>query len=492
MALITGSPEPTSLNRGRSRGRRALPALDSAPRHVLGIFPVVMLVVGAMIGSGIFLVPGTIVALVGSSTSALLVIGIAGFVAVCGALTMAHLSARLPLAGGQYAFLRETVGPTWSRLFGWTRFWVIQTAVLAALSVAFGLFAAFLLDWTYPLAPALLGLGALWMVTGLNLLGLREGTAIQNLLSLLKIGALGFLIVGAFASGAPTEGEAAPVQAVESVWTGFASAALLAAFAYGGITQATYVIAEVRAPARTMPVALIVGCGAVVALYVLTAAAMYWSLGTADAIVIGNDRQRMIATEAASAFLGPVGVQFVALAVALSILGAINTLVLAGPRLFRAAAEEGTLPKAFAKIDARRGVPHYGLWYQAEWASLLVLLGVLVGDSFRVLAALAVFAIWLFHVPTAWGFLRLPPRPAEIRGAFRAPLARTTAVVFLLGGTVLVAGSVLRDLALAITLGFPGVARWESMWALLMVAVGWIVIQWRSRQNRPRAVAPST
>ena len=374
----------------------------------LGQLDATMIVIGSMIGSGIFITSAESARLIGAPGWLLLAWGLAGLLTITGALCCAELAAMMPKAGGQYVFLREAYGPLFGFLFGWAVFLVVQTGTIAAVAVAFAKFTGVLIPGVatanYLVAPVHLGshyaislsteqLVAVVMIlllTWSNTRGLELGKLVQNSFTFAKTAALiGLIVLGL------TLGWGATSAARSAAWwdswangwrpevaqpglaaTGaFALVLLLGRamvgplFAQSAWNNVTFTGSEVRDPGRTLPRALLIGCGVVVTLYVLANVAY---IATLPLDGIQTAPQNRVAVAAMNAMLGPVGTILMAIAIMISTFGCNNGLILAGARVYYAMARDGLFFRGVARLN-RRQVPAMALVAQGLWASLLTL-----------------------------------------------------------------------------------------------------------------------
>jgi basic amino acid/polyamine antiporter, APA family len=373
----------------------------------IGLTDATMIVMGSMIGSGIFITSAASARLVGAPGWLLVAWALAGLMTVSGAVCCAEIAAMMPRAGGQYVFLREAYNPMCGFLFGWAMFVVVQTGTIAAVSVAFarflGVFFPSVSDRNWLLGPYSLGgyaltlstqqLVAVALIAGLtatNTRGLRTGTLIQNVFTFTKTAALvGLIAVGlclgvngrsaAFRSSwwDPTANGWQPAQALPGLTLtgGLALAVLLGKamigplFSQSAWNNVTFTGGETRDPGRTLPRALALGCGSVVALYLLANMAY---LVTLPLDQIQHASQDRVGTAMMEAALGQGGTQVMALAILVSTFGCVNGLCLAGSRVYYAMARDG-LFFARAGRTNRHHVPAAALIAQGVWAALLVL-----------------------------------------------------------------------------------------------------------------------
>jgi len=382
-------------------------AEEQALARGLGLADATMLVVGSMIGSGIFIVSAESARLVGSPGWLLAAWALAGVMTITGALCCAELAAMMPRAGGQYVFLREAYGPATAFLFGWALLLVIQTGTIAAVAVAFANFLGVLVPWVsgtrYVVAPMVAGryaislstqqlvaIASIVLLTWANTRGLRTGKLIQNTLTVAKTSALLGLVVIGLTLGWNARGAAFTSSWWNPVANGWSAARAQPGLAAGGAlalalllgkamvgplfaqsawNNVTFAGGEVRDPRRNLPRALLAGCAIVVGLYVLANLAYVVTLPLAD---IQGAPQNRVATAAMRVALGERGTALMALAIVVSAFGCNNGLVLAGARVSYAMARDRLFFRRVGMLNERR-VPAAALAVQGAWASLLVL-----------------------------------------------------------------------------------------------------------------------
>ncbi|MCU0648309.1 MAG: amino acid permease [Gemmatimonadaceae bacterium] len=374
----------------------------------LGLADAIFLVVGSMIGSGIFLVSAESARLVGAPGLLLLVWALAGVMTITGALCCAELAAMLPKAGGQYVFLREAYGPTTGFVFGWSMLLVIQTGTIAAVAVAFANFLGVLVpgvsSTTYLVAPIALGARyavsvstqqlvavlLILLLTAANWRGLALARRIQQLFTVTKTLALAALIVIGLGMGWNASAAAftsAWMDATRNGWsavtamptmtaTGTAAVLMLLGramvgplFAQSAWNNVTFAAGEVRDPGRNLPRALLVGCAVVVTLYLLANVAYVVTLPLE---AIQKAPQNRVATAAMQAVFGAPGAVAMAIGIMIATFGANNGLILAGARVSYAMARDGLFFAPVARLNTA-GVPGVALLAQGVWAALLTL-----------------------------------------------------------------------------------------------------------------------
>ena len=405
-----------------------------------------MLVAGTMIGSGIFIVSADMARILGSPFLLLAAWFLTGVMTILGALAYGEMAAMYPRAGGQYVFLREAMGPLMGFLYGWTLFVVIQTGTIAAVGVAFGRFLAVLwpaigperFAW-FPHADlktsgALLELGlspqrlvalvSIWVLTWINLRGVREGKFVQTTLTLVKTGAIGVLILlalgvyrnadliaanfGSGFFGAGMFGAEGFSGAFVVVFGAAMAGSLFAADSWHGVTAAA---SEVQDPTRNLPRSLFLGAGLVMLLYFVLNVAYLSVLPFEGVQHAAQDR---VGTAAAEAMLGGIGASLMAIAILISTFGCNNGLILAGARVYWAMAKDGLFFRPAARLN-RAGVPAWALVAQAIWTSVLCLTG-----TYGQLLEYVVFAALLFYALTTTGLFVLRIRKPDVPRPYRA------------------------------------------------------------------------
>ena len=402
-------------------------------RRELGLLDASAIVAGSMIGSGIFIVSADVARTVGSPGWLLAVWGISALVTVLGALSYGELAAMMPRAGGQYVYLREAYSPLLGFLYGWTLFLVIQTGTIAAVAVAFAKFLGVLVPWisahhtVFQLGSVsfstqrAVAISVIALLTWSNSRGLREGKIVQNLFTSAKIVVLLLLII----LGLVFAREGSAVQAnffAPAMETPLSLGFLMVVggalvgplFSSDAWNNVTFTSGEVKTPQRTLPLSLLGGTSVVMGLYLLTNVAYLCLLplsgGAEGATVVERGIQYAaedrVATAAAAVIFGPSAVAIMAVAIMVSTFGCLNGLILAGPRLYYAMAQDRLFFAGTGSLNPA-GVPARGLWLQMVWASLLTLSG-----TYGNLLDYVVFAALLFYVLTVIGlFILRQTRP---------------------------------------------------------------------------------
>lgn len=491
------SYEPTALDREFSRG--------------LGLFDSTMLVIGAMIGSGIFIVSADMARDIGSPGWLLVAWGIAGALTIGGALCYGELAAMMPQAGGMYVYLREAYSPLWGFLYGWTLFTVIQTGTIAAVSLAFARFTGVLwpaiseehylirpirisTHYAVSLSTAqLLALGIMLALTFANTLGLTYGKVIQNIFTIAKTAALLGLIAAGIFVGRNAAALAAnfghfwhargfvPLAAHLDATTAFGLFVALCLSQSGSLFSAdswhniAFAAGEVRQPERNVTRAMVIGTIIVITLYLLANVAYLVTLPLAAIQHAPADR---VGTATLQAIFPGLGTALMAAAIMISTFGCVNALILAGARAFYAMARQGLFFR-FTGVLNRAKVPGPALWIQGLCAMLLVLPRTYNpatgawGNLYSDLLDYVISAELIFYVLTVAGVFRLRRKRREAPRPYR-----TWGYPFVPGAYVVTASVILLVLF---------AYRPATTWPGLVIVVVGVPVYWLTRGARPKA-----
>jgi APA family basic amino acid/polyamine antiporter len=398
----------------------------------LGRMDATLLIVGSIIGSGIFVAPSL---MAGYLASPALLIGLwvlGGLLTLAGALAYAELAAALPRAGGAYVYLREAFGPLLGFLYGWTLLFAINTGIVAAVAVAFAKYLGVFLPWVgetrrigifggWGLSSAqAVAIVILGVLTAVNVRGLRTGAVVQNTFTLAKVAALAMLVVFAFASSrgslANFSAAAGPTLGSKGLELGlFAALAVAmskALFAYDAWYTVAFVAEEVKDPARNLPRALFSGALTTTLVYTAAVAAYIYLIPVGEMASVGDNR---VAAEAARRILGGAGEGFIAAAIMISTFGCANGIILAGARVVFAMARDGLFFRSAAAVHPTFRTPANALVLQGVVACLLALTG-----TYSDLITMTTFSSLLFSVLTIAGLFVLRRRRPDLPRPYRA------------------------------------------------------------------------
>jgi APA family basic amino acid/polyamine antiporter len=384
---------------------------DSSARG-LGVLDASLIVVGSIVGAGIFLVSPYVAQHVGSPAGFLGAWLIGGGVAMAGALSNGELGGLFPHSGGEYVYLREAYGPAFGFLSGWVSFWIGFPGSIATLAAGLGATLAPLFGWTAPTAPVLIGAVTILGLTLVNALGLRPGKWTQNILSMAKLIAFATLLVLGLLWPHPGLATGlAPFFARGDTPHGIAEALVPVLFAYAGWNAATYVGGEMRDPKRTLGRALALGTGLCIVLYLLVNVVYLRAMPIAG-LALTKEPARLAAQrlggEAVAAVLSPL--------VALCVTSSMQASVMVGPRIYQAMASDGLFFRAFGRLHPKTQVPLTALLAQS-----LVSLVLLVSGSFDQLLTFATAPIVAFSTLTVAAVVVLRLRKPNAPRGFRVP-----------------------------------------------------------------------
>ncbi len=444
----------------------------------LGISHAAAIVVGTIIGSGIFLVPSEMMQAVGSARLVYLAWIVGGVLSLAGAITYAELGAMKPQAGGEYVYIRDAYGPLPAFLYAWTWFAIAKPASVATLTIGFvrilGTFPAFAsfnqVAIRSPFAVSwgqLVAIAAAALITALNYIGIKRAGDFQVVFTLLKIAIIVAVALLAFTASQGTwHNFATTFSGATGGFAGFMAALIAALWAYDGWNDLNMVSGEIRNPGKVIPIALIAGVGVVAGLYMLTNAAVQYVLPATS--IAASPRP---ASEATAVAVGAWGAAIVSAGMALSILVALNGTIMSGARVPFAMARDGYFFRAMAEVHPRFHTPSVALIIQLALSIVLLLFA----GNFRQLFSLAIFAEWLFYlVSTSTVFVlrkREPnaPRPYRTWGYPAVP------ALFVIAAAVLLYYTFTENIR-------------NSVWGLVVIAAGVPIYGYFARKRKKQLV----
>jgi APA family basic amino acid/polyamine antiporter len=428
-------------------------ALEPRPTELvrgLGLTDATLLIVGSVIGSGIFFAPSIMAGYLHSPGLLLGLWVLGGLLTLAGALSYAELAAAMPRAGGQYVFLSEAFSPLFGFLYGWTLLLAINTGFVAAVALAFAKTLGFFvpgvgeeqalvtfLGTTFTTAQ-LVALVVIAVLTWLNVTGLRTGATVQNLFTLAKLAALGVLVVMAVVTAKGSLSNFRPVASLTlgpeglkvGLFAALAGAMSKALFSYDSWYTVTFAAEEVKDPERNLPRSLILGTLGIMFAYAAAVAAYLYLVPIGE---MGAVTENRVATEAAMRMIGPAGGAFIAVAVLVSTFGCVNGLTLAGARVVYAMSRDGLFFRAAGRVHPRHHTPATALLLHGVVAGLLTLTG-----TYSNLLTMTAFSSLLFNVLTVVGLFVLRrkrpdlPRPYRVWGYPVVPILFVAVAVFFL------------------------------------------------------------
>jgi APA family basic amino acid/polyamine antiporter len=428
----------------------------------LGLIDLLALSTGNMIGAAIFVTPNLVAQSLTHPAWILGVWAFAGLLSLAGALTFAELGARMPETGGQYVYLRESFGPFWGFLFGWTMFVVIRSGGYASLAVAFAIYAGHFV----PLSSGgskLVAIAAIVTLAWINFSGVRKGAFTQNLFTGLKLAGLAAIVV--LAAQWPGDSRLAWTSSSPFTLTAFGAALVPCLWAHQGWFSVPMMAGEAKNPSRSLPLSLGLSVLIVMAVYAAVNFAYMHLLSITE--IAGAER---VAAAAMQRAIGTGGAAFVSACALASILGAMNSSIMAGPRVYFAQARDGLMPQRLAGIDPKRQTPALAIWAQAIWSSILAATG-----SYELLITYAAFASWLFYGLTALGLISIRrDRPGE-PAPYQVPGYPFTPILFAV-------------VSFAFLVNTVATRPVPSLWGALLIAAG-TPLYWLAKRNRANAAA---
>src|SRR6266542_3191965 len=436
---------------------------DSNPttlERTLGLKDLILLIIGTVIGSGIFIVPGAVLRQTnGSIILAMLVWLAGGVLSLLGALTYGELSAMNPKAGGLYIFIRDSFGSLPAFLYGWTLFFVISSGSVATLAVAFSSY----LGEIVPLSPAIAKLASIAMivvVTIVNVLGTRESANLQDWTTTIKVGAILLMsaVLFALGHGFTSVSLAAPVNgSAKSLASGIGFAMIGVLWAYEGWQYVTFSAGETVNAQRNFPRALLIGSAALIGIYLLANLAYLAALGPTK--VAQTDA---VAAASVTVVVGPAASKGVALAILISIFSAANGITLTAPRVYYAMARDGVFFHQLAKIHPRFRTPAFAVLAGSAWAILLAATG-----TFEQLLTYVVFTGWLFYALGAASIFTYRRQVSGRELTYRVPGYPWTPLLFIAAAAALVLNTIIIQMGRAaiglgiVLLGTPAYFIWR-------------------------------
>jgi basic amino acid/polyamine antiporter, APA family len=399
-----------------------------------------------------------------SVSGMLLVWAVAGALTLIGAIVTAELASAFPGSGGVYVFLRESYSPPVAFLWCWAMFWSMHTGIIAAIATVCARYVGFFV----PLGDTgvrVVAIAAILLLSAVNYVGVRHGTALQTSFTVIKVAAIVLIaLAGLAALVRPVQPGAASLPAAVPSVRAFVTATVAGLFAFGGWHMVTYTGDETVDARRTIPRALLIGTLVVTASYIAVNAA-YLAVLSPAAVASSN----RVAADFADRVLGSGGAAAMSALVVLSTLGAMTGIILTGPRVYLAAAQDRLLFRWIGDIHPRFGTPHHAIALQAVWASVLVGTG-----TYRALFTRVVYTEWIFFALMALGLVLLRRQPA-FAPPFRAPLGIALPIGFAIAALLVAVNQIVS-------------APFESLTGVALVLAGWPV--YRLWVRRASAAAP--
>ena len=402
------------------------------PRRI-GIFTAGCLLVSNVVGSGIFTTTGFMARDLGDPWLILAIWFFGALLALAGALSYSELGTALPVAGGEYAYLRRAYGPLVGFLSGWTSFTIGFSAAIAAGAMSFAAYLLQIVPFHSENGSLSTGIALtlIWVVTGFHLAGAGSGGFLQRLLTILNIGAILILVVGVLMLGKGNWSHFS--LSAPDITPGFGTtmvSLIFVTYAYSGWNAAAYVAGEIVDPGRTIPRAMIGGTLFVGLLYLVVNGIYLYALPVTE---LGQPPILPVANKVAATMLGPTGTLLVTVLLCLSIAGAVSAMVWAGPRVYYAMAQDGLIPSLFAKTPGVQQAPINAILLQSLWASALI-----VSGSFERLVIYSGTVLMIFNALAVGALLILRRQEPTLPRPYRTPLYPFVPAFYILVSTVIV------------------------------------------------------
>ena len=438
--------------------------------RTLGFTDLLFIVIGTVIGSGIFIVPATVLRQTGGALGpAMLVWFVAGILSLLGALTYGEMGAAKPDAGGLYSYIRDAFGPLPAFLYGWTTFFVIGAGSVATLAVAFTSYLRQLIPVS-PFAGKVVAVLLIALIAALNVRGTRQSAGVQNVSTGIKAIAIIVMSVALIvAGGAPVSTASMwPAEMTTGLLSGIGQAMIGVLWAYEGWHMVTFSTGEARDAQRTFPRAIIAGTGFLIGLYMIANVGYVAALGVEG--VQATDR---VAASAVAASFGPSAGKLIAVVILVSMFSAANGLTLTAPRMYYAMARDGLIFRKLGEVHPRFGTPAFAIIAGSTWAAVLAATG-----TFEQLLTYVVFTGWIFYGLGALSIFVFRRREPDAPRPFRVPGYPLTPILFVLASSAIVLNTLVTQPSRALV-GIAGVLSGVPVYLL-----------WRRRTAGRPTVAP--
>ncbi len=417
--------------------------------RTLGFTDLVLIVIGTVIGSGIFIVPATVLAQSdGAVGTAMLVWLVAGILSLLGALTYGELGAANPDAGGLYVYIRDSFGPLPAFLYGWTTFFVISSGSVATLAVAFTGYLGQFMTVT-PTMSKVIAVLVIVVIAAVNVRGTRQGSSVQNWSTGVKTAAILVMSVALLlrGNGMTADVRVWPASFAPGLLSGVGLAMIGVLWAYEGWQYVTFSAGEARDPQRTFPRAIVVGTAVLIAIYLLAA-------------------------DSVTALFGPAAGKLIAAVILVSMFSAANGLTLTSPRLYYAMSRDGVFFRKLAEVHPRFRTPAFAIIAGSAWSALLAATG-----TFEQLLTYVVFSGWIFYGLGALSIFVYRRRAPDMPRPFRVPGYPVTPVLFVAASAAIVLNTLFTQpgralVGLAVVLaGVPAYLVWKKRLQRLQLGV---------------------
>lgn len=423
-----------------------------ALKKEIGLMEAITMVVGVVIGSGIFFKASSVFSNAGTPTLGILAWIVGGIITIASALTIAEIAAAIPKTGGIFVYLKELYSEKWAFLFGWVQAVIYVPGVAAALSIVFVTQATYFIALT-AVQQKVLAIIIIFFITLINIFSTKLGSKVQFISTIAKLIPIFIIIFFGLLKGEASSFAAASTPSTSTGLAGFGAAILGTLWAYDGWVGVGNMAGELKNPKKDIPRSIIIGLSVIIAVYILINIAIINIMPVSE--VIASPKA---ASDAAVILFGNSGAALIAAGIMISIFGALNGYLMTGVRVPFAMAQDNLFPfaKFFGKISDKFGTPANALLFEAALASMYVLSG-----SFEALTNLAVFAVWIFFVMTVYGIFILRSKHKNIERPYKVPLFPIVPMIGIAGGIYILISTLITSTSyalfgLAITaLGLP-------------------------------------
>ena len=427
----------------------------SSLKRAIGLPTATALVVGTIIGSSIFVQASELTSLVPNPAMVLLAWAVAGVLTLIGALVCAELSSAYPQTGGVYVFFREIYSPSLGFLWGWAMFWTMHSGILAAIATVFARYAGFFvpLDQT---GSRLVAVSAILVLSAINYVGVKAGGRLQTVITVAKVAAVFAIIILGWALGSTLPAPIAPEVPISA--GNFLLAVGAGLFAFGGWHMVTYTAEETINPTHTIPRSLLIGIVVVTVCY-MGLNAVYLRVLPIDKVMTSS----RVAADAFEVLIGPGAAGVISAIVMFSAFGALNGIVLVGPRVYYQMAQDGLWFRFKGHLHPTFQTPDRAIIVQAVWSSVLVMTG-----SYRALFTRVIYTEWIFFALLALGVVLMRRRPGYAP-AWRMPLVPLAPILFVIVSLMIVVNQIRVDVVSAagglaiVASGIPAYYLWTRL-----------------------------
>lgn len=417
---------------------------NESPRNLkrqIGLLDAIMMVIGIVIGSGIFFKASTVFKNAGNPWMGILAWVVGGIITMASALTVAEIAAAIPRTGGVFVYLKELYGERWAFLFGWVQTLIYVPGVAAALSIVFVTQATYFIPMSEGMQKAA-AIIMLFFIMSLNILSTKLGSKVQLVATFGKLIPIVVIIVLGLLKGEAHSLRTVSQGASSAGMAGFGAAILGTLWAYDGWVSVGNMAGELKNPQKDLPKSIVIGLFVTIAVYILINLGIINILPVAEVIA-----SKKPASDAAVVLFGNIGAAFVAAGIMVSILGALNGYLMTGVRIPFAMAQDNLLPfaKFFSKISDKFGTPINTFIFEVVLATIYVLSG-----SFDTLTDLAVFVIWIFFVMTVAGIFILRGKFKHLKRPYKVPFYPVVPIIGIVGGLYIIISTLITNTSSAI------------------------------------------